>query len=100
MELRYGGRSTAPTNRFQLVEHWNWRRDIDDPRAYDHNNKVQVANRHTLTDRVRIPATGGIVSGYLVFVANLPRTGTADLFIPLQSESGRGLQTFEVSYQF
>ncbi len=95
MELQFGGKNLAPTNRFHLGQYW----EIRDERDRVSSSEQWTINRTMLDNRVTLkPGASG--SGYVVFMGNLPRNGTATVYVPAIAGKDQEIHTFEFRFEF
>jgi len=92
-QLSYAGQTVRPTNAIQLLADWE---------SADHKPRITqqrepIINRYVLPYRKTV-ATGGRLFGFLVFKANLPNHGEAQVSIP--GSGGPDAPPLTFSYTF
>jgi hypothetical protein len=91
-ELHFADKVTTPTNAFQLLNYW----EATDDRRQITLQREPLIKRYVLPNQVTVKP-GGSVSGFIVFMGNLPNHGEARVLLPGPGTNGSPI---EFTFQF
>lgn len=99
LELQHGGKSLDPYNRFQLQQEWEFQDDQKPVKPIDKVRRERIINENVLPNTLSVPA-GGKFKGYVVFIGNTPRYGTATVYVPLLRGKDDLAHRLEFTFEF